>query len=343
VTVASSTAGPDLHGDGERQLFFVLLLTATAIPYVLFPLLIHVLPRAAATDGIVHGWLFLGAGCHVAASFFFYDDRDVTGFMRDGRSARFLFVPIALVALSGIAFTVGDQTFRNYAIVAFWVWQVHHFTRQNHGVLAFAARADGMPVTTAERTAITLTNIAAVLATLVFVTPLTKTVLAPHAWLIYAVALGVFACAWIAYGLSRPLRRLRAAPWRATIMLALMGFYLPLFVFTDPFSAVYIFLTAHGLQYLVFMYFVARRPADVRARRLRSLVAFTLLGGAVIYLLQRPAIWTTYGEGLLGLSYGIIMWHFVLDAGVWRLSEPFQRSYMSDRFTFLAAARQPRS
>jgi hypothetical protein len=29
------------------------------------------------------------------------------------------------------------------------------------------------------------------------------------------------------------------------------------------------------------------------------------------------------------------MWHFLLDAGVWRLSDPFQRSYMARHFDFL--------
>jgi hypothetical protein len=29
------------------------------------------------------------------------------------------------------------------------------------------------------------------------------------------------------------------------------------------------------------------------------------------------------------------MTHFVLDAGLWRLREPFQRRYMRDRFSFV--------
>ncbi len=38
---------------------------------------------------------------------------------------------------------------------------------------------------------------------------------------------------------------------------------------------------------------------------------------------------------MLGVAYGITMWHFLVDAGVWRLSGRFQRDYMQQRFLFL--------
>jgi hypothetical protein len=38
---------------------------------------------------------------------------------------------------------------------------------------------------------------------------------------------------------------------------------------------------------------------------------------------------------VFGAYLGIVMWHFLLDAGMWRLSEPFQRAYMGERFAFL--------
>ena len=37
----------------------------------------------------------------------------------------------------------------------------------------------------------------------------------------------------------------------------------------------------------------------------------------------------------LAFGLGIVMAHFVLDAGVWKLSEPFPRNYMAQRFPFL--------
>ena len=217
----------------------------------------------------------------------------------------------------------------------FWVWQVHHFTRQNHGILAFVSRAYGVPVKLAERVAITLTDVAAVLATIPFVTPFRLTLLDAWGWHLHTIGFGVFLCAWGAYGLAWRPSRFRAAPRLELVSLALMTFYLPLFVFRDAFSAVYIYLTAHGLQYLVFMCFVAATPRIRRVRALAALAAFTILGGGIMRSLHEPSLWGSHGFALLGVAFGITMWHFVLDAGVWRLSEPFQRSYMLERFGFL--------
>jgi hypothetical protein len=326
---------------GTRS-FFALLAAATALPYLLFPLCLRVVPDVVGSGAAVQACLFLGAGGHVAASFFFYDRTSMRSFMVGERPLRFVAAPLLVLAVAASIFGLGSQAAKNIAVVAFWIWQVHHFTRQNHGILAFASRASGVPVRSAERTAITLTDVAAILATLCFVTPYRDTVLGPWGWHIYATGLGVYCCAWLAYLATAPWRDVRTAPARALTLLALMGFYAPLFVFAnDPFSAVFIYLTAHGLQYLVFMGYVTAAPKATRLRAVTSLIAWTLVGGGVIKLMRAPAAWGSHADLLLGLSYGVVMWHFVLDAGVWRLSEPFQRSYMAERFAFLRPARSP--
>ena len=42
-----------------------------------------------------------------------------------------------------------------------------------------------------------------------------------------------------------------------------------------------------------------------------------------------------YGFALYGAFLGTVMTHFVLDAGLWRLREPFQRKYMRQKFYFV--------
>ena len=37
----------------------------------------------------------------------------------------------------------------------------------------------------------------------------------------------------------------------------------------------------------------------------------------------------------LGLVVGVVMSHFIVDAGIWRLREPFQRGYMRRKFDFV--------
>lgn len=42
-----------------------------------------------------------------------------------------------------------------------------------------------------------------------------------------------------------------------------------------------------------------------------------------------------YGVAFYGAFLGAVMAHFVLDADIWRLREPFQRAYMRARFHFV--------
>jgi hypothetical protein len=319
----------------NRGVFFAALMAATLLPYWLFPLHARLFSTSPASVALVGVVLFLGAAGHVAASFFFYTDAQVRGFIGDGRWPRYVAVPIALVALAGVAFATLPQIPLSHLLVVFWVWQVHHFTRQNNGILAFASRAYHVPIRTPERLAITLTDVAAILATVAFITPYRDTLLADYGWHMHTIGIGVYACAVLAWLWARPWQRIGSAPVRELFLLAQVGFYLPLFVFKDAFSAVYIYLTAHGLQYLVFMAFVTRRPVRRRVRAGVSIVALIVLGGGLIKLFQDPGFASRWGFSAFGLALGITMWHFVLDAGVWRLSEPFQRGYMSERFDFL--------
>jgi hypothetical protein len=329
---------PAASGEAARsdpEGFFRLIFAVTLAPYLLFPFSAQVAPQNPGLDAAVSVLLFLGAGGHVASSFFFYLDARVREFMGEARSPRYVLLPAALLVASVLYFSSAGAEARSYGLICFWIWQVHHFTRQNHGILAFVSRAFRRPARSSEQIAIKLTGIGAVLATLAFVAPVRHTVLAGFRWHLYATGFACYLCAWIPYLAARPWRDLRDAPWRAWVVLSLMGFYLPLFLFQDAFSAVFIYLTAHGLQYLVFMYFVASVPRARRRRALAALAVLTVAGGAGIKMLQTGSLWGEYAFAILGLQLGVTTWHFLLDAGIWRLSEPFQRTYVGERFAFL--------
>ncbi len=337
--MTTETATPLVERDRLR--FFSLLIAVTLLPYILFPLATHVVPDHPNVHLLMLTVLFLGSAGHIGSSFFFYGDQQVRAFMFPGQWARYLVVPALASGVMALILFIDSDPMRSYALVGFWMWQVHHFTRQNHGILAFASRADGVPVDPKEKLAITLTDIAAILATIAFVTPYRNTALDVYGWQLHTTGLAVFACAWIVYLTTRPLRRFRTTPWRESLVTALMVFYVPLFIFHDAFSAVYIYLTAHGLQYLIFMYFVSQVPVATRGFAVARLALLTAFGGGLIMLLKRQQLWGDLAPTFLGLAYGITIWHFLLDAGLWRLSEPFQRSYMAQRFGFLRAGSRP--
>jgi hypothetical protein len=84
--------------------------------------------------------VFLGSGAHVAASFAFYTDRATWPHMRSHRW-RFLIIPAAIIVGSGLLFATAGERTAATALVVYFAWQTHHYTRQNIGVFSFAARA----------------------------------------------------------------------------------------------------------------------------------------------------------------------------------------------------------
>jgi hypothetical protein len=336
VEVAGTPARKPLGG--ERAFFFALLVGVTLAPYLVIPLQPSAPSGRALSDWLLGSMLFLGAAGHVASSFYFYGDARVRRFMLASSPSRYLVVPLGVTLAAGGAYLWLGPVGRAYFLVAFWIWQVHHFTRQNHGILAFASVAWGERVDRRERLAIELSDVAAILATCAFVTPYRETVLGSFGWHLHAVGLGVYACAWGSWLSARPWRRLGPAPGRELVLLVLVAFYAPLFLFRDAYTAVFTYLTAHGLQYLVFMGWVAKTPARNRLRSGSLLVALTVGGGLLISWLQSGEFWARHGASALGFAYGITAWHFLLDAGVWRLSAAFPRRYMRERFLFLGGA-----
>jgi hypothetical protein len=127
---------------------------------------------------------------------------------------------------------------------------------------------------------------------------------------------------------------LRANPLRLGFLLVGAAFFLPTYLFDSATSATLGYAVAHGLQYLVFM-------AVVGAKRkpLVSLALMAAIGGAGAVLLNAgmvaPDAGLPWGNALYGAFIGTVMAHFVLDAGIWRLREPFQRGYMRERFSFV--------
>jgi hypothetical protein len=93
----------------------------------------------------------------------------------------------------------------------------------------------------------------------------------------------------------------------------------------------------HGLQYLLLVGLVAagRSRGKSCAIGLALLVNLALLGGILLsaasHLHNAPAM----GRALFGAYLGVVMGHFVIDAGIWRLREPFPRAFMASRVPFL--------
>jgi hypothetical protein len=147
---------------------------------------------------------------------------------------------------------------------------------------------------------------------------------------VYAVALVLGAAA-----LVRNIA-IRANFRRFATLIVLALFFAPTFLYEERISAFSTFALAHALQYFMFMYYVGahRANGDGHGRFIKLLVTFFVATGFFM-LLKDGAIWGRASWPLLGIFWGIVLSHFVVDADVWRLSQPFQRNYIRSAFGFL--------
>lgn len=245
---------------------------------------------------------------HVASSAVFYLDREARPIL-DGDRVRFFVVPAALL---GVGLLVG--WWRPWLLaplgLGLAIWQVHHFTRQNVGMLAFWARSRGVVGPgDLERKVLTWVGYGAMIATLA-----RRELI--DAWPLYAIGLGVV--------LVAAARLVRSdQPWPAMVGVV---FWLPLFAPIPTGTAVLAIGTAHAAQYWLMM--LTLRGSKPRPY-LTGLLAVTATAGVSHALAGYVAPWHT------GLSLGLLASHFVVDAGFWKMRRPEVRTYMRERFTFL--------
>ena len=317
--------------------FLVLLGVATAVPWLTLPWLARNAAQGGMTAQTKTLLVFLGSGVHVAASYALYFDNDLRPVMRAHR-LRYFVAPVAVVIVSAVLFAWSGARLSASLLTFYFVWQTHHYTRQNIGVFAFSTKAlHTLPATTLERAAITTSGFAGVIGMITLIAPFERTPIARPAMYAHNIASLVFVGALVLLVLCIP-RALEAGnPMRFVFLVAGVAFYLPTFIYRDPFSAVSSYAIAHGCQYLVFMaYIAAHRRESIGRRFVLPTAGLALFGGLVLWRMQHATGVGRPWAALNGFYLGLVMVHFVLDAGVWRLSEPAQRKYMAERFGFLA-------
>lgn len=289
--------------------------------------------------------LFLGTSVHVASTGWFWTVPAVRGHML-ASPGRYLVAPAVLVAVSAAGAALLAPAAFAWVLPAFLAWQFFHFQKQNLGLAALAATAYGAgPLSAAERRAVTGAALAGI-AGLLSRPGLLQLTVDPRLEAVRPVAaVGYALCA--GGGVLLLIRRQPARRPRGFVLLYGLSllFFLPAFLFDSPYAAVAGLTAAHGYQYLVIMALVAaggRQPAVDRWIGLALLVNIALLLGTGLNLASHlhgsadPAVRALYG-GYLGL----VMAHFVLDAGLWRLRDAFPRAFLTDRLPYLLPRRRP--
>ena len=311
-----------------------------------FAAAIALAPPASAPPASGLAWLlFVGSSVHVASTGWLYTLPEVRGYARQ-RPARLILLPAALVAMSGAAAAVAPPATLAWCLLPYYVWQFFHFQKQNLGLAALAASSRRIvSLRPAERRAIMTAGCAGIAGLIAHPGLLQLRGGFPGLSRLYPAAAAVFAGAVVA-GLAAAARRPRGdGPfWFQVVYLISLGFFLPVFVFPSPYAAVGGMTIAHGLQYLLLLGLVAagRPQAAGRATRLAVLANVALAGGAILSAASHlHGAAATAGRVAFGAYLGAVMAHFVIDATLWRLRDPFPRAFLAARVPGLLPGRVP--
>ncbi|WP_375479447.1 hypothetical protein [uncultured Jatrophihabitans sp.] len=328
-----SPAGADLR---RRWLAATVLLTLT--PFVAAVLLA---PAGSAAPSVALVWLlFVGSSAHVGATAWFYCVPEVRAHMRAHR-LRYQLAPVGLVVAATIASIVASASALIWGLLAYFAWQFFHFQKQNLGIAALAARANGAGrLSHWERFALTGVGVGGVCA-LVGHPALLQLAPQHRATLLFGVGAVIFAASVLlgAACLARRQRSTRPGQFVIVYLISLL-FFLPVFCFSSPYAAVAGLTMAHGLQYLLLMGLLARVPSGGQSGRVGVLI---LVNIALVLGLALNQASHLHGGGpveraIFGVYLGAVMAHFVIDAGLWRLRDEFPRRFLTQRLPFLLAA-----
>ena len=332
--VAQSGAARSPAGQSRAWLWGTVALSAGA-----FSAAVVLAPPASAAPIRGLAWLlFLGSSVHVAATGWLYTLPDVRAHVA-ARPVRYAWIPAGLVVAGAVTAAVLTPAAMAWLLLAYFGWQFFHFQKQNLGLAALAASVHRVrPLGRAERRALMGAGGAGILGLLAH-PGLLQLRVRPGAGELFTVAGLLFAAA-AGSGVVALVRRPaadRPAGFCAMYLMALL-FSLPIFAFRSPYAAVGGMTIAHGFQYLLLVGLVAagNRRGTSRWLRLAVFANVALVGGALLSGASHlhgfpPAIRLVFGAYL-----GVVTAHFVIDAGFWRMRDPFPRAFLARHVPGLA-------
>jgi hypothetical protein len=298
-------------------------------------------PPASAPPGRALVFLFfVGSSGHVASTGWLFTLREVRAYAVN-RPLRYMVAPAVLVLLGALSAALLRPSQLDWLLLAFFAWQFFHFQKQNLGMAALVASTVNVrPLKRCERRAIVAAG-AVGIAGLMASPELLQLKLHERdtgLFTLSAVAFGTVAVVGTAMLLHRPASE--RPPTFCAAFLAALLFFSPVFVFGSPYAAVGGMTIAHGMQYLLLVGLIAGGKArdGRRSIGLATLCNVALLGGLALSCASHLHGAPAPERSLFGAYLGVVMAHFVVDAGLWRLRDPFPRAFLSSHLPYLVEA-----
>ncbi|MBT3813679.1 MAG: hypothetical protein HOE45_12200 [Gammaproteobacteria bacterium] len=354
-------------GDQPRNkpvIFITFLLLATALPFIAGPILRSVYSGSDVAQQLFY-LLLMAGGYHQVASVYLYFDDDAKKIINQ-HTWYFYFWPLMIASSIMLFYLLDNLSLESYLLQIYAMLTIYHYQKQNIGVYSLLAPSVGfgrmLPI---ERG---LIMGGALVGMLVFTWPIDRslfqgTVLSTYkdsfeaASLILLCALTLytsyFACKNYLFIAAAQRQYLRAA-----LLLSLVTFFWPMFIVQDKQTAFFMYATAHGLQYYVFIA-IASVNGDKIQKLLQTehvkgvlfrhfnlilFIALTALSAYIwkqLYLINPPPIFnfsdTEIKRAIFGLASSISLIHYWIDGRIWKIRHDDSRIFMRSKFQFLFA------
>lgn len=342
--------------------FIILLLLATIIPFIAGPLIRSVYSGSDFSQHIFYLVLMVG-GYHQVASVYLYFDSDAKKII-NRHKWYFYFWPLMISASIMLFYLIDNLWLESYFLQSYAMLTIYHYQKQNIGVYSLLAPTLGsgrmMPV---ERG---LIMGGAVVGMLVFTWPIDRSLFQGTLLSTYKDSIETFSLTllcvltlYTVYYISKnylfsQTRQTQYA--RAALLLILVTFFWPMFIIEDKQTAFFMYATAHGLQYYVFIAIAAFNGDKIQhllntehlkgiLLRYYNLILFIVLTALSVYiwkelyLLNPPAIFnfseTEIKRSIFGLASSISLIHYWIDGRIWKIRHNDSREFMRSKFKFL--------
>ncbi|MEP1142075.1 MAG: hypothetical protein ABJH52_00015 [Henriciella sp.] len=323
-------------GLSDSSVFLASLAAVTFFPLIFIPFAV---PFRGSIDTVdqVFRVLLLMSTMHVGLTAYFYFEGEYRRHAIN-HYKYYIALPLIVIFLCGAITMNFPNLGIHYLLVFYHAWLLFHYGRQNYGLLAFTTLATkGKSPNRLEKMALHLAPIGGILAANSVLGAFDQTVfssLSDEFFTIGAVITGIAILSAATSALQNLITH--GSVKRSVCVFGLSLFYLPTFFFDNYTQAVLGYAIAHALQYFVFMVFLASgKPRQSAGRSLMVLVFAMLATWTVIVLTSESAMWGALEGFIVGAAVGLVIWHFILDAGFWKLSVEWQRNSVKTRFGFL--------
>jgi hypothetical protein len=323
-----------IDSSSRRARFFYLLLAVTWLPLLSLPLLS--IAEFPFDGSLLLGLaVFAGGVGHVASTASAYADRSVREVMRPMKTRFYLLPAIALmVTVAALAWGSAMPIADGLTAALFMVhllWLHYHYQKQNYGLVAFAAASAGRRIPYQLAWVLLLPALAGCLAMMPslldsafaevgFWRPFSQ---AMHLLSILAYLAGAIGLAYLVSRAPEAFRHPRVAIFAT----GAFCFFLPPMLLHDTEYAFWSYALAHGFQYLIMVFTLARGPR-VSLLHMAAFAGSVILGGLLLHRLG--------GNNALFLCGILLTWvHFIVDARLWKMSDPGPRQLIRQRFAFL--------